>query len=167
MFEDSKTASNIRMHRTKCTNVVKNVLGPHFEALLREDVCDQKYSFQIDESTDISLINVLGIVIRYFFLSSFEVVSTFLDLQELQQCNAEAIASALLDGLRAKGLKPENLVGVGVDNASVMTGVNSCVYTRLRQDLSHLVMVQCVFHSVQLAVSLASSCLPRNVEFLV
>lgn len=87
---------------------------------------------------------------RYFFLSSFEFVSTFLALQELQQYKAEAIVSALLDGLRAKGLKPENLVGVGVDNASVMTGVNSGVYTRLRQDLPHFVMVQCVCHLVQL-----------------
>lgn len=167
IFDDSKVASKIRMHRTKCTNVIKNVLGPHFASSLRDDVGEQKYSVLMDESTDISVVKVLGIVIRYFSLSNSGIVSTFLALQELKQCNAEGIASALIDGLRAKGLKPENLVGVGVDNASVMTGVNSGVYVRLRQDLPRLVMVRCVCHSVQLAVSHASSCLPRNVEFLV
>ncbi|CAN8031714.1 unnamed protein product, partial [Ixodes persulcatus] len=91
MFGDSKIASKIKMHRTKCTNVIKNVLGPHFESLLREDVAEQKYSVLIDESTDISVVKVLGIVIRYFSLSSSGIVSTFLTLEDLPQCNAEVI----------------------------------------------------------------------------
>ncbi|KAG0445717.1 hypothetical protein HPB47_016292 [Ixodes persulcatus] len=60
MFGDSKIASKIKMHRTKCTNVIKNVLGPHFESLLREDVAEQTYSVLIDESTDISVVKVQG-----------------------------------------------------------------------------------------------------------
>ncbi|KAH9376351.1 hypothetical protein HPB48_000386 [Haemaphysalis longicornis] len=100
IFQDSKVASNIKIHRTKCTNVIKNVLAPHFENSLREDIAEQKYSVLIDESTDISVVKVLGIVIRYFSKSNGEMVSTFLTLPELEQCNAEGIASALLEGLR-------------------------------------------------------------------
>lgn len=129
IFQDSQVASKIKIHRTKCTNIIKNVLGPHFEKSWQDDIGHQKYSVLIDESTDISVLKVLGIAIRYFSQSNGEVISSFLTLQELEKCDAESITSALLEGLRSKGLNPKNLVGIGVDNANVMTGVNSGVYT--------------------------------------
>lgn len=82
MFQDSVLASKIKMHRTKSTNVIENVLALHFESLLCKDVGAQKFGVLIDESTDVSVIKVLGIVIRYFSFSESEVVSTFLTLQE-------------------------------------------------------------------------------------
>lgn len=65
-FPDSKTTDDLKMHRTKCTEVIKNVLAPHFTEELIKDIGQQKYSLIIDESTDISTSKQLGIVIRYF-----------------------------------------------------------------------------------------------------
>ncbi|XP_030760425.1 uncharacterized protein LOC115885480 isoform X3 [Sitophilus oryzae] len=58
--------------------------------------------------------------------------------------------------------------GLGTDNASVMTGVNNGVYQKLKEDIPHLILVRCVCHSVQLAVSDAvKEALPKNLEFLI
>ncbi|KAL4716426.1 hypothetical protein ACJJTC_015854 [Scirpophaga incertulas] len=59
-FPDSKITSDLKMHRTKCTEVIKNVLAPHFVEELRKDIGQQKYSLIIDESTDISTSKQLG-----------------------------------------------------------------------------------------------------------
>lgn len=48
-------------------------------------------------------------------------VSTFLALVKLEQCNAESIATAVKETLQTFKLLQNNLVGIGTDNASVMT----------------------------------------------
>lgn len=61
-----------------------------------------------------------------------------------------------------------NILGIGSDNATVMTGINNGVYAKLKTDIPGLVLVRCVSHSIQLAVSHASEgTVPRNIEFVV
>lgn len=57
--------------------------------------------------------------------------------------------------------------GVGTDNASVMVGINNGVYQKLKSEVNNLVLIPCVCHSIQLAVSSAAEMLPRNLEFLI
>jgi hypothetical protein len=67
-------------------------------------------------------------------------------------------------------LKKEKLLGIGTDNASVMTGINNGVHKVLKEEfgLKYLVLIHCVCHSLQLAVSHASNdIIPRSVEYLV
>jgi len=59
-FGDNATAGQIRLHRTKCTGIIKNVLAPHFYDNLRSDIGDSKFSLLLDESTDISVTELLG-----------------------------------------------------------------------------------------------------------
>ena len=42
---DSKMITNMKMHRTKCTNIIKNTLYSHFEADLLNDIDKNKFSF--------------------------------------------------------------------------------------------------------------------------
>lgn len=58
---DGGTAGRIRLHRTKCTSIIKNILGKHFSEDLRRDIGDSKYSLLLDETTDISITKLLGI----------------------------------------------------------------------------------------------------------
>ena len=37
-FADSKTAESLKVHRTKCTGIIVNILAPHFETVLIDDV---------------------------------------------------------------------------------------------------------------------------------
>lgn len=56
-FDD---ANKIRIHRTKCTAIIRNVLAPHFIMELRNDIASSKYSILVDESTDVGVIKLLG-----------------------------------------------------------------------------------------------------------
>lgn len=58
--------------------------------------------------------------------------------------------------------------GIGCDNASVMTGKDNGVYALLKKEVNHLVLVICVNHSIQLAVTVAATkVLPDHLEFLL
>lgn len=140
-FSDTISASHFKMHRTKCTEMINGVLAPYFRKKLVADVDD------------------LGVVIRYFSDSKQTIVSTFLGLVELEGGDAKSIAHAVVAFLEKCSLKKDKLLWIGPDNASVMTGINNGVHKVLKEEygLKDLVLVRCVFHSLQLAVSHASN----------
>lgn len=93
---------------------------------------------------------------------------TFLELVELAECDANGICDAIKRSLKSNGLDLHNLDAIGTDNASVMVGVNSGVYSKLKAEVPHLILIKCVRHSLQLAVSHATTeCLPRNLKFRI
>ena len=94
-FPDSETAKDIKLHRTKCMETIKNVLVPHFVEELVSDIGSQGYSIIIDESTDIAVTKVLGVVIRYFSITLGRVISRFLSLLVLVDGTAVSIAQAI------------------------------------------------------------------------
>lgn len=47
-FKDSK-AANFKLHRTKCTNIITNILAPHFLENLLKDLSDSHFSLILDE----------------------------------------------------------------------------------------------------------------------
>lgn len=132
------------------------------------DVGDNKYSLIIDESTDISVRKMLGIVIRYFSKSAGNIITTFLALVELPDGTAESISLLIDATIKSFGLKTDNCIGLGTDNAAVMTGVNNGVHKKLTEMWSHpIVLVRCICHSIVLAVNSACEELPRTLEFLI
>ena len=162
------TSLDIKIHRTKCTNIINNIIGPYFYDSLIKDVGDGYYSLLIDESTDITVNKMLGIAIRYYSQDNMRIVSTFLGLIHIQDGTAECIVLAIKKILSDVKLKLTNLQGLGTDNASAMVGVNAGVYAILKVDVPHLVLIRCVCHSLQLAVSKATeNTLPRNIEFQI
>ena len=60
---DSKILTDMKIHQTKCTNIIKNILCSHFEADLLKDIGKNKFSLLIDESNDKSILKLLGISI--------------------------------------------------------------------------------------------------------
>lgn len=170
VFCDSKWAKDIKMHRTKCTQVINQVLAPHFRETLLQDVGSQKYGIILDESTDVSVSKYLGIIIRYFSPNMNNIVSSFLSLEPIERADARGIVTSLINCLESHNLPIQNMIGIGTDNASVMTGRNNSVIEILKREynLPNLILIRCICHSLQLAVSHASeSNLPRNIEFLI
>ena len=166
-FYDSIATKNLKLHRTKCRNIIVNVLVPHFRKILREDVGDSHYSILIDESTDITVTKLLGVVMRYFSKSLERIVSTHLGLVNVEDGCAQSIVNAIKQLLHSMKLNTNKLLGIGVDNAS---GLNNGVYQLAKREfhLPCLVMVRCVCHSIQLAIShAAEESLPRNVDFMI
>lgn len=165
---DSAIASSIQLSRTKCAAIIKNVWNPHFRQALRDDIDKSHFSLLIDESTDISIKKQLGIVIKYFSRTRQTVVGSFLKLEQIEGGDAQHITAALKSVVAEFGLDLQKCSGIGTDNASVMVGRTSGVYARLKREVPHLILVPCVCHSLQLAISeVCKQFLPAQVEFLV
>lgn len=100
-----------------------------------------------------------------------KITSTFLALSPLDTSDARGIVNTILKTVQGEmELNLQNLVGLGTDNASVMIGINNGVYKIMKEEYSlpHLILVKCVCHSLQLAVSHASEeTIPRNIESLL
>lgn len=89
MFSDSNATKNIKLGGTNCAELIREVLSPYFKNVILEDIGDQKFSLILNESTDISVSKMLGIVIRYFSKNNSKIVNTFFDLLELESGTAE------------------------------------------------------------------------------
>ena len=94
-IDDSKTVSSLQMKRTKCSIIIKNVLGLYFHNNLIEEIGDGNCSLLLDESNDITPNKILGIAVIYFSKSSKKVISTFLNFITLKACITDAIVNAL------------------------------------------------------------------------
>ncbi|EEC04835.1 hypothetical protein IscW_ISCW024214, partial [Ixodes scapularis] len=106
--------------------------------------------------------------IIYYSAEKTKIVTSFLSLCVLESCTAHGIVEAIKYVFKEFKLSLCNMVGIGTDNASVMTGVNNGVCQKLKAEVPNLILVRCVCHSLQLAISAAvADCLPRNLEYLV
>ena len=81
----------------------------------------------IDKSDDISVLKLLGISIIYYSNILKKIVSTYLELVEIEEYDAEHIVLAIKNLLRTKNLKLINLIAIGTDNANVITGITNGV----------------------------------------
>ncbi|XP_044580310.1 uncharacterized protein LOC123262223 [Cotesia glomerata] len=134
---------------------------------LVNDMKESPYSLIIDESTDISTEKILCIMVRYFSFKKKKLLTTFYRIVKIVDATANGIHSALKLQLEADGLSLKNLVGIGVDGANVMVGVNHSVSSLLRQEVPDIVIIKCICHSLHLCAEKAAETLPRQLEYLV
>ena len=65
-ISDSKTVNKVKMHHTKCENIVKNVIAPYFNEDLISDLSQGRFSLLQDESNDITINMLLRIIVSYY-----------------------------------------------------------------------------------------------------
>lgn len=106
-FKGIETANRLKLHRTKCSGIIKHILYPYFEEELK---------------TDIGVLKQLGICIIFYSETKNSIVTTLLTLVELDAGSAVHIVEALKKSLTIYNLDITKLRGIGSDNASVMTG---------------------------------------------
>lgn len=66
VFGRGSNLENLKLHRTKCSKLILNVLSPAIVEDLVKDIGDIGYSLIIDESTDVSVNKYMAYCIRYF-----------------------------------------------------------------------------------------------------
>lgn len=165
--KDSQVLQDIKLHRTKCTALIKKILSPCIVQELLEDLGKTHYSLIIDESTTIDTKKILCLIIRYFSQSKKKIVTTFYRLIEMTAGTSDAIATAILQQLKNDNLEIEKLIGLGVDGASVNVGIYHSVMTILRDINPELTVIKCICHSLHLAAEEACKVLPRHLDFMV
>jgi len=141
--EESRVLQDIKLHRTKCSALIKNVLSPCILEELIEDINQSYFSLILDESTTIDTKKIICLMMRYFSESKKKIV-TFYQLIEIKAGTSDAIAEVVLHQLKTDGLKPDKLLGLGVDGASMNVGRHHSVTTILREINPELIVITCI-----------------------
>lgn len=82
---------NLRLHRTKYSKLIINVISPSILENLIIDVGNSKYSLIVDESTDVSVSKYMAYCIRYFSKSMQSINNEFLGLVVVERATADAL----------------------------------------------------------------------------
>lgn len=168
-LEEKNEIGKIRLHRTKCSRLITNVISPVLLTELVKDIDDRPYSLIIDESTDVSVSKHMAICVRYFSPKHKNIITDFLGIITITDASAISLYEELTSYLKSIKLSIKNLIGIGTDGASNMVGKNHSLFTLLRDKvpLPHLILIRCICHSLHLCSSKASDVLPSSLEFLV
>ena len=161
------SGKEMKIHRTKCGAIIKNLLAPMFCDSLLRDVRNSHYSLIIDESTDVGTQKQLCVIVRYYSKKLGRITTTFLGIVILKKTTAEGIFQTIQEFLIAKGLSIEKCVGLATDGCNTMCGVNNSVITLFREVCPNIVHIKCICHSIQLCSSYALKVLPRSIEYMV
>ena len=122
------------------------------------------YSLEIDETTDIAVCQNMMIYIRG--VCNGRVESHFLTIEKLEHgCTAQALFDKVCEILARKGLPRDKLIALGTDGASVMTGKNSGVVTRFKNENPFMMSTHCAAHRLALASAQAASAIPYLVKY--
>ena len=81
-----------------------------------------------DGSNSISIMKLLGASVTWLSHEFNKVESTYLELAQLEYCDASSNAIAFKKLSVTKILSISNCIAIGTDNASVMVGTNDVVY---------------------------------------
>ncbi|KOB71310.1 Uncharacterized protein OBRU01_13944 [Operophtera brumata] len=163
----SELLCGIKLHHTKCTGLITNIISPCMLAELLHDIGDSPYSMIIDESTSIDTKKMLCMIVRYYSQTSKKLVTTFYRLLEIEGGDADSLTDAFKKQLAMDGLDIKKLIGIGVDGANVMVGEHHSFRSILKESLPHLTTVKCVSHSLHLAAEHACKVLPSHLEYIV
>eukprot|EP00794_Sanderia_malayensis_P009867 gene9867-biopygen8124 len=110
----------MKLHRTKCSSLIKNVVSPALHADLCEDMAGEKYCAMIDESTDVACLKYLCVAARFFSKKERKIVTAFVGLIPVVSATGKDLFGVMKACLEASSLKMSDMVGFGCDGASAM-----------------------------------------------
>jgi hypothetical protein len=164
--ESKCTLQDLKNHRTKCSMLIKNVIGPSMLKELVTAVGTSYYSLLVDESTDISVCKYMAICVRYFSCSQERIVTNYLGIYEVTRATADILADSLITFIEKLGLDIKKLIGLGTDGASNLCGKNNSLYTIVKTHAPKLQLVKCGAHSLHICCSKAQAVLPSSLDYL-
>ncbi|KAL4120004.1 hypothetical protein QTP88_012752 [Uroleucon formosanum] len=120
------------------------------------------FSILADETTDVSNKEQLTLCVRYIDDQN-NLCEDFLKYVNIDSLTGASLSSAILNGLTSCGVQCDFLFGQGYDGASNMSGKFRGVQAIICEKYPQALYVHCAAHSLNLAVSTASSIPPiRN-----
>lgn len=166
-FTDSDIAKNLQLRRTKCTSIVNNVLSVAIKEELSRELKENNFSILVDESTDISNIRLLCIVVRY--ISNNQLKTQLLDLIPIKadEGTAKGLYGLFKNCCKSFSINIGNVVGYCSDNASVMMGNKESFKMYLLNENPNIAVNGCTCHSAHLIAAGATQELPSNIEALL
>jgi len=152
----------------KCKNIITRIIAKHEVQKLVEYLQTCKFSILI-ESTDISNVKMMCILVRFVSPVHKIVTTQLLDLMSIdaKDSSANNIFEVFKNLLQKKEIPLNNIIGMASDNAAVMIGCNNSFMSRLKLEVPGLVILNCIYHSSALVASKACEQLPQSCENLI
>ena len=157
----------MKLHRSKCTSLIKKVISPALHEELCNDMEGEKYCVMIDESTDVACIKCLCIAVRYFTKKEQNITTSLLGLIPVTHATGEALFQATKDCLEASKLKLTDCVGFASDGASAMVGEHDSVWSRMKIAAPNCILMKCICHSLALCIKHAFDQMPSHLGFML
>ncbi|XP_045033554.1 uncharacterized protein LOC116929664 isoform X2 [Daphnia magna] len=99
MFPDDKVLSKVNLGRTKCSNIIRYGFGTYLTDALKKRLSETFWSLVIDETTDVSTVSQLAVMVHYWDKCKKRFIVEPFDLIDLIDGTAKGIISTLiLDG---------------------------------------------------------------------
>lgn len=170
--KESDTIKTMTLCRKKATNLVKYVLAPAHCDRLSNILKNQKFSAIIDESTDRSMEEFMGIEVRYEDEQMEQINSSLWDLvpvydDENTLADADTLCKKFKNSFEQKGVPLENLISFCSDTTNLLFGQNNSVTSNLKTENSHILLVKCNCHLGHLCAKKATDDDPLECEKFV
>ncbi len=157
----------VKLHRTKCSKILSEVVSPSLKEELAEDIKGKKYSMFIDESTDVSVTKVLVIAVKYFSLKRGAITTALLSASALVHATGEDLFEAVKKELGEVGLSLHDCIGLSCDGAAANVGVHNSLWSRVKEVSPNCILMKCLCHSLALSIQHAFNRMPSNLGFLL
>ena len=144
--------------------MITNKIGLESFNEILEHLRSNKYSLILDESTDVSVVKQLALVVRTIDNKKERVRDLFLHLIDVKDSTAEGIYNSLVEFFTKHNIPFANMIGYAADNAAVMMGNISGLKKKLEDKVPNLFVLGCICHSLHLCSSNACLKLPRSIE---
>lgn len=128
----------------------------------REDLSEicrkQKFSIVIDESTDISVAQILAVMVRFLDETKFKVADALLDTVEVGDETGQGLYTTVKDLLHKRGIPLNNVIGFASDNCATIMGSKCGFQANFKKYIPSVFVLGCVCHSFALCVKYCKSC---------
>ncbi|XP_061464100.1 coenzyme Q-binding protein COQ10 homolog B, mitochondrial isoform X1 [Rhineura floridana] len=159
---------DISLHRTKCSTIIRDIIGPTVHKELLRDIGNGYYSLIIDESSDVSSQKQLCLMVRYFSNKLKCIVSSFAGIITFTASDSDFITEALLLFLNENKLNIKKCVGIAADGLSANICDHKNSLLKKFYELNPCgVFIKCICHSLYLCLSRAIDVLPLNLEYMI
>lgn len=158
---------NVKMHRTKCTAILKNIVSVSLLEELVSELKTTRYSLLIDESTDVVGSKHLCLCVQYYSEKKSCIKTGFLALIPVTVTTGAALYEAIINYLKDNDIDICNCIGFSSDGANNVCGVNNSVLSRLREKVPKVIYVKCTCHSLALCCEYAFKKLPSNLDYFL
>lgn len=171
MFPDSKIAKEMHIKRTKFNDTMK-MLGRAVNEDLAVKLRITKFSIIIDETTDISSMKCLAVLVMYFDTVTHSIHVRLLDVLDIYEnettgSRGENLYKLIIKCLEDHMIPIHNLLGLAADGAANIMGEHNSLCSKLRAEVPAITIFKCICHSIHLCASEAAKCLPRQCEDII
>lgn len=164
MAPDCEILQGMKMKKTKASYILQDGIAWEESESVAKICKENKFSLIIDECTDVSVSQVLAVMVRFYDEQKCKVTDALLDVVEVDDASAEGLFKSVKELLKSKDIPLQNIIGFASDNCSKMLGAHKGFQAYLKHEIPSVFILGCVCHSFALCASQASNTLPSWLE---